>query len=143
MDREASAMCVAVVLAEDGGCVKVATKVVQGKVEEGARKVASTLPTNWRGRQEGGLWATRRARCDRSNRRQSVRERRYPGDTLGGLTCESSTFGNIVLKSSTFGKWPHTHTGAGTGVLQDNLCATDGALSPVVPCPSPYLRRIF
>jgi hypothetical protein len=53
-------MCVAVVLAEEGGCVNVDMKAVQGKVP--------TLPTNRRGGQEGGLWATRRVRCDRSNR---------------------------------------------------------------------------
>jgi len=38
-------MCVAVVLAENGGCVNVDTKAVQGK--------APTLPTNRRGGRRG------------------------------------------------------------------------------------------
>ena len=57
-------MCVAVVLAEDGGCVNVATKVVQGKV----KKEQKSAPDSAYKQEGGSRRATRRVRCDRSYR---------------------------------------------------------------------------
>ena len=78
--------------------MNVATKVVQGKVEEGAEKWHRLCQQTGGGGRRGGCGQRGERDVTVVTDDEVCVNVAAPGDTLGGLACESSTFGNILLK---------------------------------------------